>query len=74
MKIRNYFPRFRDEGEVIAGFGTARLVRYLDGKYELQGGSRDDRIAAHEWISLFCHEVVVRSEQGVGFSNSGRAL
>ncbi len=66
MKIRNYFPRFKDEGELIAGFGAARLVRFLDGKYELRGGSRDDQIAAHEWISLFCHEVLVRSEQCAG--------
>jgi hypothetical protein len=32
----------------------------LDGKYTLRGGSKDDRIAAKEWISLFCHDVVVR--------------
>jgi hypothetical protein len=59
MKIRNYFPLFRDEGEVIAGFGRAKLVRYLNGKYELRGGSREDQMEAQEWISLFCHDVVV---------------
>ncbi len=59
MKIRNYFPQFEDEGEVIAWFGEAKLVKFLDGKLELREGSKDDRIAAREWISLFMHEAVV---------------
>ncbi len=59
MRIRNYFPLCKDEGEVVAGWGEARLIKYLDGKLELRGGSRDDRIAAKEWISLFWHEAVV---------------
>ena len=60
MKFRGYFPQFKDAGEVIAAFGQARLIKCLDGKYELRGGSNDDRLAAKEWISLFCHEVLVR--------------
>jgi hypothetical protein len=32
----------------------------LDGKLELHDGSKDDRIAAREWISLFMHEAVVQ--------------
>ncbi len=60
MKIRNYLPLFQDNGEVIAGFGQARLLKFMDGKYELRGGSKDDRTAAHEWISMFFHDVVVR--------------
>ena len=59
MKIRSYFPLFKEEGEVIAAFGQAKLLKYLNGKYELRGGSKEEHIAAHEWISLFCHEVVV---------------
>ena len=50
----------RDEGELVAGFGQARLVKTLDCKYELRGGSRDDRFAAREWISMFFHEAVVK--------------
>jgi hypothetical protein len=50
---------FRSEGEVVAYFGQARLIRYLDGKLELKGGSQEDRIAAREWMSLFWHEAVV---------------
>ncbi len=60
MKLKNYFPGFEDQGEVIASFGQAQLVKYLDGKYELRGGSQEDRLAAKEWISMFWHEVVVR--------------
>jgi hypothetical protein len=59
MEIRNYISQFKDEGQVIAGFGQARLIKFHDGKYELRGGSREDRIEAHEWISIFCHEIVV---------------
>jgi hypothetical protein len=59
MKMK-FFPLFRNEGELIASWGEARLIRYLDGKLVLQGGSKEDRLAAHEWVSLFWHEAVVR--------------
>ena len=58
MKIK-FFPPYKDEGEVIAGFGQARLIKYLDGKTELRGGSAQDQAEAREWISLFWHEAVV---------------
>jgi hypothetical protein len=45
--------------ETIAMFGDARLVKQLDGKIELLGGSPADRAAALEWCSLFLHEAVV---------------
>ena len=60
MRIRNFFPKFKSEGRVLAAFGEAKLVKYLDGKLELKGGSNSDRIAAREWISLFMHEAVAR--------------
>lgn len=50
----------RNEGELVAGFGDARLVKTLDCKYELCGGSHEDRQAAREWISMFLHEAVVK--------------
>jgi hypothetical protein len=59
MKLK-FFPLFKDEGELIAGWGEAQLIRYLDGKVELRGGTKEDRIEAREWISLFWHEAVVR--------------
>ncbi len=60
MKLKSLFSQFNSEGEVIAYFGQSRLVKKLDGKLELIGGSKDDRTAAREWISLFLHEAVVR--------------
>lgn len=61
-----FFPRFSDEGELIASWGEARLIKYLDGKTELRGGSKEHRLAAQEWIALFWHEAVVREVVGGG--------
>jgi len=55
-QIPAYF-RLR-EGELLAGFGQARLIRHLDGRYELRGGTNSDRQAAREWCSLFMHQAV----------------
>jgi hypothetical protein len=44
MRLRTRFA-FEDEGEIIALFGEARLVKFLNGKYELRGGSKEDRLA-----------------------------
>ena len=41
--------------EEIASWGTARLLKDLDGNYELIGGSEQDRKAAEEWIALFIY-------------------
>ena len=60
MRSRNQFPDFKDEGEVIASWGGAKLVKYLDGKLELKGGSKEDHGEAREWLSIFWHEAVVR--------------
>ena len=54
-----YYPPFNDEGEVVAGWGEAQLIKYLNGKVDLKGGTKEDRSAAHEWMSLFWHEAVV---------------
>jgi hypothetical protein len=59
MKIRHLFPEIGNDGEVIAYFGDARLVKTLDCKYELRGGSNADRASAQEWISMFMHEAVL---------------
>ena len=60
MKLK-FFAPFKDEGEVTASWGDARLIKYLDGKTELRDGSKEDRLTAHEWITLFWHETVVGS-------------
>jgi CheY-like chemotaxis protein len=48
--------RKRDEGEMVASFGAANLIRYREGRWELHGGSPSDHAAAREWCSLFQHE------------------
>ena len=53
-------PPFKDEGEVVALWGEAQLIKYLDGKLVLKGGSKEHRIAAREWISMFLNDAVVR--------------
>jgi hypothetical protein len=69
MKMKFLSP-FKDEGEVIASWGEAQLIKYLDGKLGLKGGSKEDRLAAHEWISLFWHEAVVGNGSGRRASES----
>ena len=59
MKIGHLFSEPADSGELIAVFGDAKLVKTFDSKYELRGGSKEDRTAAQEWISLFMHELVL---------------
>jgi hypothetical protein len=56
MKMKGkseFFPLFKDEGELIASLGEARLIKYLDGKVVLKGRSKEDRLAAQEWVSVF---------------------
>jgi hypothetical protein len=38
MKLK-FFPPFKDEGDLIAGWGEAQLISYLDGKVVLRGGT-----------------------------------
>ena len=59
-----YFPPFKDEGEVVASWGDAQLIKYLNGRSELRGGSKEDRAEAREWMSLFWHEAVVGERAG----------
>jgi len=55
--MHNFLPE-REHVEVLAGFGEARLVRTLDMKYELRGGSAEDREAALDWIRKFFPDLV----------------
>jgi hypothetical protein len=67
MKLGRFdFMRPKDD-QLIASFGEAQLVKKLDGILELRGGSSDDRTAAKEWISLFCHEAVPRADSSAAF-------
>ena len=58
MKLK-FFPPFRDEGELVASWGEARLIKYLDGHSELRGGSEQAKAEAREWMSRFWHGAVV---------------
>ena len=60
MKMKRMLESLRPREELIATFGQAQLVRLLDGKSELRGGTAEDRQAAKEWISMFWHENSVR--------------
>jgi hypothetical protein len=59
--MTHFIPEFKkSEGEVIASRGAAMLIKTLDGKYALVGGSKEDLVGAREWISLFLPSVVIR--------------
>ncbi len=60
MKL-NLFSRFKKQREVVVVFGRAQLIRHPDGKMELRGGTREDRLHVQEWISIFMHEAVIRN-------------
>src|SRR6185295_6367214 len=51
----------RNEGERVASFGAAELIRHHNGRWELRGGSPAERAAAREWSSLFQHEATFPS-------------
>ena len=58
MNLKNSYWLGQTEGETMATFGAARLVKKLNGKIELIGGTADDHADAREWCSLFAPEVV----------------
>ncbi len=62
MKIQNWLSRIRDRSKVVTQFGSAKLVKRVNGEHELVGGTHADRLAAHEWVSIFLHEVVIREK------------
>jgi hypothetical protein len=53
-----YYPPFKDEGEVLASWGEAGLIKFLSGKLVLKWGSKEDRLAAQDWILV--NNAVVR--------------
>jgi hypothetical protein len=59
MKLKSLVQKCLHPTRLIQSFGPARLVRHANGRYELIGGSRAEFAAAHEWISLFGHEIVL---------------
>ena len=64
MKLNRIDWLRRDQGDLIATFGQARLVKDTrNNRFELIGGTPADHAQAREWVSLFCHEVVLSSLQ-----------
>ena len=65
--MKRFFPQFgKTEGELIASWDDAKLIKALDGKYELVGGTKQGLTAAREWISLFMPDAVIRERSGRG--------
>jgi len=58
MSIKRFLSFGLFHEETVAVFGRARLIRRIDGRHELIGGSWADHFAAREWCSLFQHELV----------------
>jgi hypothetical protein len=57
MSRRSKSQNERAESEVIATFGGSQLVKHLNGKVELRGGSVEDQRAARDWVEKFMPDV-----------------
>ena len=60
MKKMKQSPFVRDnvrQFEVVAVFGEAQIVKRLDGRLEILGGTDENRQKAREWIALFIKPV-----------------
>lgn len=44
------------ETEEIASFGGALLLKHLDGRFEIVGGTEEERKRAKEWCSMFLRQ------------------
>jgi len=58
MKLETHDEKDGRGQKVVARFGQAALIKQQDGTWQLKGGSKDERLSAREWISLFLHEAV----------------
>lgn len=63
MKLNLLFSRpSKSPARLIRTFGRAELLQHADGRWELRGGTRTDRLKAREWASLFCHAAIIPLE------------
>lgn len=53
MRHRSFGLPEQERLELVAMFGAAQLVRHLDGKLEIIGGTEQDRADAHAWMKQF---------------------
>ena len=49
----------RTEHELVATFGEAQLVRDTSGRFELKGGSEEDRQQARLWARMFLRRPMI---------------
>ena len=56
MKLNWLWKLLGIDTTLIVRFGGAQLVRTLEGRLELAGGTVEDRQRIREWISMFWHE------------------
>jgi hypothetical protein len=61
MKILVRRMERQEKAKVIARFGSAHLVRRIDGALELRDGTPCQKVEACEWISLFSHEALLHT-------------
>jgi hypothetical protein len=48
------------ETELIAGVGGARLLKWLDGRFEIRGGTEEERKQLKEWSEVFLEVSLVK--------------
>lgn len=53
MRKRRTYPEAPALEQTLAVFGNARLVKKLDGKLEIRGGSECERSEAQRWVEMF---------------------
>jgi hypothetical protein len=54
MRTRDYLEAItEDRDELVAYFGSARLVRTPNGRLEVRGGTETDQAEARGWVARF---------------------
>jgi hypothetical protein len=43
----------RPQETLIASFGGAQILKHLNGKLEIRGGTEDEKAQAHDWMRRF---------------------
>ena len=59
MKIRHLVENTTNRSHTVMLFGQAKLTQTAEGKLELKGATKDEKIEAIEYVSLFMHEAVL---------------
>jgi hypothetical protein len=57
MRRRSNSQYTQTEAEVLAVFGDAKLMKHMNGKVELRGGTAEDQRAAREWVEKFMPQI-----------------